>query len=73
MTDVAGNAASCNLDVTAEGRGLRVTLTWDGSGDIDLHVHRGTTSPWFSNDDCCCANPRPIWDSAWPTSDLRPP
>lgn len=69
VTDTEGRQASCTTDVTAEGRGLRVTLTWDGTGDVDLHVHRGITLPWFSSDDCYYANRRPIWDAAWPASD----
>ncbi|MBI4819230.1 MAG: hypothetical protein HY791_23360 [Deltaproteobacteria bacterium] len=55
-TDSAGATASCDVNVTAQGHGLRATLTWDGVGDIDLHVHNGNNTPWFSLDDCFYGN-----------------
>lgn len=69
VTDDLGNQASCTTLVTAEGRGLRVTLTWNGPGDIDLHVHRGTSTAWFVDDDCYYANRSPIWNSTFPPSE----
>jgi len=68
VTDDQGNEAACITEVTAEGRGLRVTLTWNGPGDVDLHVHRGTTAPWFVMDDCYYANRSPVWDTSFPSS-----
>jgi hypothetical protein len=69
VLDEQGRQASCTTRVTAEGRGLRVTLTWDGAGDVDLHVRRGTVTPWFFEDDCFYSNRTPLWDAAWPLSD----
>lgn len=57
-----GERATCTTRVTAEGLGLRVTLTWDGTGDVDLHLHDGTpTAPWFSPNDCYYSNRTPQW------------
>jgi hypothetical protein len=65
--DDVGRQASCTTYVTATGQGLTVTLTWNGSGDVDLHVHNQlTTSPWFQTpDDCYYSNRTPIWDNAF--------
>lgn len=65
VEDDQGSTASCDFVVTAEGHGLRVTMSWNGSGDIDLHLNESTTQPWFSNpNDCYYANDTPIWDAA---------
>ena len=50
--------------VTALSHGLRVELTWDGAGDMDLHLHDGNHTPWFdmgNSDDCYYANLSPGW------------
>jgi hypothetical protein len=64
--DDQGGSAVCNTVVTAEGQGLRVTMTWDGTGDVDLHLHRPQAiTPWFgatNGDDCFYANRTPVWD-----------
>lgn len=68
VTDDLGNTADCDFIVTAEGHGLRVTMTWDGSGDVDLHLNENT-SPWFGNpNDCYYGDRAPIWDAASPVS-----
>ncbi|MEO1339299.1 MAG: hypothetical protein AAFV29_26910, partial [Myxococcota bacterium] len=58
-----GQTLACQTQVTAEGRGLRVTLTWDGPGDVDLHVHNGAPGvAWFiAPEDCHYSNRRPRW------------
>lgn len=70
VTDDAGRMAGCTTQVTAEGEGLQVTLTWDGAGDVDLHLHNGQmTSPWFGpngGNDCYYANRTPLWSAATP-------
>lgn len=46
------------------GPALHVTLSWTGPGDtdLDLHLHNGTTTPWFNmTDDCFFSNPRSTW------------
>lgn len=71
VVDSAGGTFSCDTQVTAEGHGLRVQLSWNGSGDVDLHLHNGAggPSPWFSSpDDCYYANRTPTWNAARPTS-----
>lgn len=65
--DDRGGTATCTTEVTAEGQGLRVTMTWDGQGDVDLHVHNNLTQPWFqSPQDCYYGNRNPIWDPTSP-------
>ncbi len=69
--DNGGQQASCQMQVTALGHGLRVQLSWDGAGDVDLHLHApNTVTPWFrgSSDDCFYANLRPIWDGGSPAA-----
>lgn len=65
-----GQTVSCRTQVTAEGQGLRVTLTWDGPGDVDLHVHNGDPgTAWFDDtDDCHYSNPQPIWVAGVPAA-----
>lgn len=73
VVDGLGQTATCTTAVSAYGRGLRVELTWDGFGDVDLHVHNAVPTPWFgrngTTDDCFYANCNmqavpagPIWD-----------
>lgn len=59
--------ATCTVPIDVTGRGLSVTLTWDGLGDVDLHLHNGLPlAPWFDGaSDCHYANPTPIWDTAF--------
>lgn len=65
--DSNGGSAGCDTQVTAEGSGLRVAMTWNGSGDVDLHLNNSTTLPWFSSpNDCYYSNDTPIWDGASP-------
>lgn len=69
VTDDVGTEAACDFNVTAEGHGLRTTMTWDGSGDVDLHVTESTTQPWFSSpSDCYYSNRTPLWDAASPAA-----
>ncbi|MBI5516285.1 MAG: hypothetical protein HY909_21040 [Deltaproteobacteria bacterium] len=60
-TDPSGRVVTCMFNVTALPHGLRVQLTWNGSGDVDLHLHNATTSAWFNSNDCYYANLRPAW------------
>lgn len=54
--DAQNQVHTCQTLVTAQAHGLRVELTWNGSGDVDLHLHNGTNTPWFdssgSQNDC---------------------
>ena len=59
--DGSGNPVSCAFHVTAVPTGLRVQLTWDGSGDLDLHLHDSTSTPWFTRDDTYYANATSAW------------
>ena len=63
VTTSGGQSLSCRTRITAEGRGLRVTLTWDGPGDVDLHVHNGSEgAAWFDEpEDCFYMNRTPRW------------
>jgi hypothetical protein len=63
-TDATGRAVSCMFTVTARPHGLRIQLTWDGPGDVDLHLHNGTTrTAWFTTDDVFYAN-RSAWGAS---------
>lgn len=71
VTANGGQQASCTTNVTAIGHGLRVQLTWDGAGDVDLHLHNSNTgTPWFRStpNDCFYADLQPIWDGASPAA-----
>jgi hypothetical protein len=55
--DAGGHTLTCMFSVTATAHGLRVELTWNGSGDMDLHLHNGTTTrPWYTGADCYYGN-----------------
>lgn len=54
--DGFGGTQSCEFNVTALPRGLRVELTWDGTGDVDLHLHNSDNTRWFNGDDCFYSN-----------------
>lgn len=51
--DPDGGVHSCSFNVTALPHGLRVQLSWDGTGDVDLHLHNNNASPWFNGADDC--------------------
>jgi hypothetical protein len=68
-TNSLGASLSCETRVTVVDYSLRVELTWDGTGDMDLHLHDGvTSSPWFyatdMKHDCFYGNRAPDWDVA---------
>lgn len=56
-----GTTLTCATRVDAGSTGLQVTLTWDGSGDLDLHLRRGDAAAWYSEDDCHFDNLTPTW------------
>nr|MBK7069045.1 hypothetical protein [Deltaproteobacteria bacterium] len=60
-TDVSGRVITCMFTVTALPHGLRVQLSWNGTGDVDLHVHNANRTAWFNGDDCYYGNLRPAW------------
>jgi hypothetical protein len=66
VTTTAGERYTCETQVYARSTGFRATLTWDGPGDLDLHVHRGASAPWFGPADCHFDNLQPEWDPAQP-------
>ncbi len=66
--DEDGREASCDVAVNVQGRGFQITATWDGPGDVDLHLLRDTGAPWFSSDDCNFRNAEPIWDPTSPAA-----
>lgn len=77
VLDDQGGSAVCQTQITAEGHGLRVTMTWSATGDIDLHLHRPQSmTPWFGaggGDDCYYANRTPIWDAmSMPSAGANP-
>ncbi|MFO0630156.1 MAG: MopE-related protein [Polyangiales bacterium] len=49
--DGYGSPLSCAFNLTAQTRGLRVQLTWDGAGDLDVHLHNSNNTPWYTADD----------------------
>jgi hypothetical protein len=60
--DASDEEYSCTFDLTAQPHGLRVQLAWDGTGDVDLHLHNNGATPWFSPpDDCYFSNRTPAW------------
>src|SRR6185369_11114938 len=64
-TDAGGHVVTCQFTVTALPHGLRVQLTWNGTGDLDLHVHNQITTPWFSSpNDCYYGNITPAWGAS---------
>jgi hypothetical protein len=55
----------CTFDVTANSRGLRVELTWNGTGDLDLHLHNNVSGAWFNTpNDCHYANMTSAWGAS---------
>ena len=76
---VEGTEFSCSWLVRAAGDGLRVELTWDTQGtvDLDLHMHQpGNTEPWCTAADCYYANcddgDSPPWGYSDSTGDACP-
>jgi hypothetical protein len=64
-TDASGAMMTCRFRVTALPHGLRVQLRWDGTGDLDLHVHNQLTTPWFAApNDCYYSNTTPAWGAS---------
>src|SRR5262249_24917767 len=64
VTDAMGRMANCTTTITLTGHGLRVALTWDTTGDVDLHLlHAAAPAWWNSPYDCFFANTRPNWDA----------
>ncbi len=60
--DASNALHECSFKLTALPHGLRVQLRWDGSGDVDLHLHDDSASPWFNAvDDCYWSNRNPAW------------
>ncbi len=63
--DGLGVLRSCAFNVSAAARGLRVELTWNGAGDLDLHLHNNVSGAWFDGvNDCHYANMTPAWGAA---------
>jgi hypothetical protein len=60
VTDDAGETSTNDARVTLNavpGEGLHVQLTWDGVGDIDLHLARGLNTDWCDAfEDCYFGN-----------------
>jgi len=64
-TDGLGQVRSCEFNVTANSRGLRAELTWNGTGDVDIHMHNNVSGPWFNiPNDCHYRNLTPAWGAA---------
>jgi len=72
--DGGGALQTCVTNITARAHGLRVEVTWDGAGDVDVHLHNAvSSSPWFGGtsggnpNDCyyenCIPPPIPSWSS----------
>ena len=63
--DRSGALQACDFELVVVSHGLRVELTWDGTGDLDLHLHNNVSGAWFNNpNDCFYANMRPAWGAA---------
>ncbi|MFO0653289.1 MAG: MopE-related protein [Polyangiales bacterium] len=63
--DGLGVTRSCAFTVRAASRGIRVELTWNGTGDLDLHMHNNVSGAWFDGvNDCHYANMTPAWGAA---------
>jgi hypothetical protein len=64
-TDGLNQVRSCEFNVTANSRGLRAELTWNGTGDVDLHMHNNVSGAWFDvPNDCHYRNMTPAWGAA---------
>lgn len=61
VVTTSGDRHTCQTEITAQSTGFRATLTWDGAGDLDLHLHRGVSAPWFGPADCHFDNLQPAW------------
>ena len=55
-----GTMLSCIMEVNSRSAGLLANLTWDGTGDLDLHLQRANDRPWFGRD-CHFDNMQPQW------------
>lgn len=47
------------------GPALRITLTWTGRGDLDLHLHNALPTAWGQLNDCFYGNPTPAWGAVF--------
>ena len=56
-----GVRLSCQMEIVSQSTDFKATLTWDGAGDLDLHLHRGANAPWFGPADCHFDNLEPTW------------
>ncbi len=64
-TDGLNQVRACEFNVTANSRGLRAELTWNGTGDVDLHMHNNVSGAWFNvPNDCHYRNMTPTWGAA---------
>jgi hypothetical protein len=67
----ATRSLTCTTTVHALPHGCRIELTWNGSGDVDLHLHNANNTAWFSNaptaDDCYYSNKAPGWGAVLDT------
>lgn len=62
VVDAEGRERSCQVEVDVRPREFQVTLTWDGAGDLDLHVMRDRGTAWFdTTEDCFFQNRTPSW------------
>jgi hypothetical protein len=53
----------CEFNVTAQGHGIRFELTWDGTGDLDIHLHNSVNSAWYNStvNDCHYSRMSTAW------------
>ncbi len=63
----SGALHTCQTQIVSKSAGFKTTLTWDGEGDLDLHLHRGANAPWFGPADCHFDNLDPTWVASQPT------
>lgn len=64
-TDGVGSPLACEFNLTAQGHGIRVELTWNGTGDLDLHLHNSNaTRAWYSSADTFYSNMRSAFGAA---------
>ncbi len=70
-TASAGRTLTCTTTVHSLPHGFRVELTWDGAGDVDLHLHNADMTPWFTQstdyDDCYYGYRTVAWGAALDT------
>ena len=76
--NVYGQTCICdfNLDVQLKPSQFRIELTWDGKGDIDLHLnHPSMTDPmtekWETSKDCFYANRKTNWGASLDVDNIK--